>query len=86
MTRMETTVGLRELRQQASELVRRVEAGEVITITVSGRPTAQLVPAARDAWRRYEDMRDLFAGREDPAWEADLAQVDARVTDAWPQA
>ncbi|NAZ83576.1 type II toxin-antitoxin system prevent-host-death family antitoxin, partial [Kineococcus sp. R8] len=27
------TVGLRELRQQASDLVRRVEAGEEVTIT-----------------------------------------------------
>jgi prevent-host-death family protein len=36
-------VGLRELRQPASELVRRVEAGEEITITVAGRPSARLV-------------------------------------------
>jgi len=39
------SVGLRELRQDASDLVRRVQAGEEITITVSGRPSARLVPA-----------------------------------------
>lgn len=39
-------VGLRELRQNASELVRRVESGEEIEITVAGRPGARLVPSA----------------------------------------
>jgi len=32
------TTGLRELRQQASELVRRAEAGETIVVTVNGSP------------------------------------------------
>jgi prevent-host-death family protein len=40
------TVGLRELRQAASELVRRVENGEEIDITVAGRLAARIVPAA----------------------------------------
>ncbi|WP_396327627.1 type II toxin-antitoxin system Phd/YefM family antitoxin [Jatrophihabitans lederbergiae] len=31
------TTKLRELRHQASELVRQAEAGETITVTVSGR-------------------------------------------------
>ncbi|MGH8626137.1 MAG: type II toxin-antitoxin system Phd/YefM family antitoxin [Gammaproteobacteria bacterium] len=34
------SVGLGELRQNASEIVRRVEAGATVTITVSGRPAA----------------------------------------------
>ena len=38
------SVGVRELRQQASELLRRVERGEVIEITDRGRPVAQLGP------------------------------------------
>lgn len=37
-------VGVRELRQRASELLRRVEAGESIEITDRGRPVAMLVP------------------------------------------
>jgi prevent-host-death family protein len=36
--------GVRELRQRASELLRRVEAGESIEITDRGRPVAVLVP------------------------------------------
>jgi len=39
-----TSVGVRELRQRASELLRRVEGGEVIEITDRGRPVAQLSP------------------------------------------
>jgi len=38
------SVGIRELRQRASELLRRVEAGEIIEITDRGRPVAQLAP------------------------------------------
>lgn len=39
-----STVGVRELRQRASELLRRVEAGETIEITDRGRPIALLSP------------------------------------------
>ena len=35
---------MRELRQRASELMRRVEQGETIEITVRGRPVARLAP------------------------------------------
>ena len=38
------TVGVRELRQRASELLRRVEAGETIEVTDRGRPVAVLAP------------------------------------------
>jgi prevent-host-death family protein len=38
------TVGVRELRQQASALLRRVEDGETIEITDRGRPVALLTP------------------------------------------
>jgi len=38
------TVGVRELRQRASELLRRVEAGETIEVTDHGRPVAVLAP------------------------------------------
>jgi prevent-host-death family protein len=37
-------VGIRELRQRASELLRRVEAGETIEVTDRGRPVAVLAP------------------------------------------
>jgi prevent-host-death family protein len=39
-----TSVGVRELRQRASELLRRVERGETIQVTDRGRPVALLSP------------------------------------------
>jgi prevent-host-death family protein len=39
-----TSVGVRELRQRASELLRRVAAGETIEVTDRGRPVALLTP------------------------------------------
>ena len=39
-----TSIGVRELRQRASEFLRRVEAGETIEVTDRGRPVALLCP------------------------------------------
>jgi len=39
-----TSVGIRELRQRASELLRLVERGETVEITDRGRPVALLTP------------------------------------------
>jgi prevent-host-death family protein len=77
------TVGLRELRQNASDLVRRVEEGEEITITVAGRPGARLVPAAARTWRQWTDVAELFAGPADPAWEIDRDEIAHDLRDPW---
>jgi prevent-host-death family protein len=78
-----TTVGLRELRQDASDLVRRVEAGEEITITVSGRPSARLVPAGPTMWRPWAEVADLFRGPVDAEWVRDREFLDPDVRDPW---
>ncbi len=77
------TVGLRELRQDASELVRRVEAGEEIGITVAGRLAARLVSAAPRRWQRWADVADLFTGRPDPGWETDRDLIDQSFANPW---
>lgn len=59
------SVGVRELRQRASELLRRVERGEVIQITDRGRPVAQLGPLPVGS--RLEQLR--AAGDIEPAAE-----------------
>ena len=74
-------VGLRELRQRASELVRRAEAGEEITITVAARPSARLVPLVPQVWRGYDDIAELFAGPGDPLWDQDRDRLDQLVRD-----
>jgi prevent-host-death family protein len=77
------TVGLRELRQDASEIVRRVENGEQIDITVSGRLAARLVPATPKTWRRWDEVASVFAGPADPAWAGDRELVDPALADPW---
>ena len=78
-----TTVGLRELRQQASELVRRVEAGEEVTITVAGRETARLVRAGTRQWRSWASIEDLFARPADADWAHDRDLIDQAAGDPW---
>ncbi|MGM0385908.1 MAG: type II toxin-antitoxin system Phd/YefM family antitoxin [Actinomycetota bacterium] len=77
------SVGLRELRQDASDLVRRVQAGEEITITVSGRPSARLVPAHATQWRSWAEIADLFRGPDDREWEQDRQFLDHDLRDPW---
>jgi prevent-host-death family protein len=62
-----TSVGVRELRQRASELLRLVERGETVEITDRGRPVALLTPMPEGS--PLERLRS--AGGIDPA-TADL--------------
>lgn len=70
------SVGLGELRRDATGLVRRVEAGEEITITVDGGPRARLVPVDPVRWVRWDDLAGLFRGSADPTWEQDRDLLD----------
>jgi prevent-host-death family protein len=54
------SVGVRELRQQASELLRRVQAGEAIEITDRGHPVAVLGPLPADPLERLRAAGDLL--------------------------
>ena len=76
-------IGLRELRQHASEMVRRAEEGEELLVTVAGRPAAVLGPATPTRWRRYEEIAAIFAGPADTAWASDRDRVDQTLGDAW---
>ncbi len=76
-------VGLREVRQNASELVRRAQAGERLTITVSGRPAASLGPVEAALWVSWETVAEVFAGPGDPTWAADREALDDSLRDPW---
>ncbi|MFL6123491.1 type II toxin-antitoxin system Phd/YefM family antitoxin [Actinophytocola sp.] len=78
-----TEVGLRELRQNASELVRRAQEGERMMITVAGRPAAVLGPVGDKTWRRWAEVEAVFASATDPAWAADRDRLDGDVVDPW---
>jgi prevent-host-death family protein len=48
---MERDVSVRELRNRTAEVLRRVEAGERVRVTVDRRPVAELAPLpARSVW------------------------------------
>ena len=49
------TVGIRELKQNASAVIADVVAGEVVTVTSRGRPVAQISPLAKDTVRGLID-------------------------------
>lgn len=70
------TVGIRELKQQTSKILRRVrEKGEIIEITYHGETVARLVP-----------VMPLEPSREDSAavW-ANLDQLTAEISARWPE-
>lgn len=76
-------VGLRELRQNASELVRRAENGEHLTVTVAGRAAAILGPAAERRWQSWASVADVFVVPVDDELAADLRLVADDLSDPW---
>jgi prevent-host-death family protein len=57
-------VSARDLRNHTAAVLRRVEAGERVTVTVSRRPVAQLAPLQRPVWVSGPAMERLL--REAP--------------------
>lgn len=78
-----TTVPQKELRNHIGEVLRRAEAGEEITITVSGRPVAQLGPAHTRQWVSSTQLADLWAAPADPTLQQDLEILGGELTDPW---
>jgi prevent-host-death family protein len=60
-----TSVGVHEAKTQLSQLLRRVAAGEEITITNRGRDVARLVPPVRRDRRRLGFDRGRFVVPDD---------------------
>ena len=70
-------VSSRELRNHTAEVLRRVEAGE--RISVNRRPVAELVPLGRPRWSSGAAMeRILRETRADEALLDDLAAIRAQ--------
>ena len=66
-------------------MVRRVEGGEAIDITVAGRLAARLipVPVAPRRWNQWEDIAEVFDTPVDDGWESDRELVDQSVSNPW---
>jgi prevent-host-death family protein len=69
-----TRIALRELKNNASSIVRRAEAGEEFEVTVDGRPSARLLPARPQGRRRFVPVADLVASM--PEITADTTLLD----------
>jgi prevent-host-death family protein len=69
-------VSSRDLRNRTAEVLRRVESGERVRISVNRRPVAELVPLDRPRWTSGAAMeRILREARADGALLDDLAPV-----------
>jgi prevent-host-death family protein len=83
------TIRQSELRNNNAEIMRRVAAGESFTVTVHGRPVADLVPHQRRAKPQFVPsarLDELLLGPDAPApdpelWRRDLAELDELVED-----
>lgn len=58
---MTGSVSVRELRNTVSEVLRRVEGGERVTVTVDRRPVAELVPLRRRRVVPLEEARHVIS-------------------------
>jgi prevent-host-death family protein len=69
-------VSSRDLRNHTAEVLRRVEAGERVQISVNRRPVAELVPLGRPLWiSGAAAERIVREAPSDPGLLADLAAV-----------
>lgn len=68
---MAITIGIRELQQHASRYLRRVRAGETITVTDRGEPIAEIRPIPHKETVLERLVRE---GRARPA-QGDLADL-----------
>jgi len=75
------TIPQKELRNNVGEVLRRAEAGEEITITVAGRPVAQLGPTGRRQWVSGPALRAVWRTPTAPTLAADLELFPASLAD-----
>jgi prevent-host-death family protein len=77
---------MRELRQNPAPILRAVEAGDEVTVSVSGRPVARIVPLESPAWVDGERAARIYRDAVDAQWEAELriAREEEFVDDSWP--
>jgi prevent-host-death family protein len=72
------------LRNEIGRILRRAEAGEEFTVTVSGRPVARLGPLddARQ-WVPAARLQDLWNLPIDDNLASDLEEFDIQLRDPW---
>lgn len=72
---MSGDVSVRELRNHTADVLRRVEGGERLRVTVDRRPVAELLPLpARAVWVPRQRVVDALV-QSDPALRRELADA-----------
>lgn len=71
----------KELRNDVGRVLRRVEAGDVVTVTVAGRPVAELHPVRRRTWITGPALEAVFHGEAPETLADDLNRLDAALAD-----
>ncbi|MGH7912193.1 MAG: type II toxin-antitoxin system Phd/YefM family antitoxin [Candidatus Dormibacteraceae bacterium] len=79
------TIPQKQLRNQVGDVLRRVEAGETFTVTVAGRPVAELGPTHRRRWVSGLALTDIWHGPPTRGLDDDLARLGAGVVDPFGQ-
>lgn len=71
----------KELRNNVGEVLRRAEAGEEFTVTVAGRPVAQLGPARPREWVRGPALQRVWQTPAPRTLADDLVDFPAALGD-----
>ncbi|MCL1801086.1 MAG: type II toxin-antitoxin system prevent-host-death family antitoxin [Promicromonosporaceae bacterium] len=82
---MATLIAQKQLRNEIGSVLRRVEAGEAMTVTVAGRPVAELHPAARRTWVGGPALSAIWADRMPTEMELDLEAFNTEMIDPFAQ-
>jgi prevent-host-death family protein len=71
----------KELRNNVADVLRRAEAGEEFTITVAGRPVAQLGPARRRQWVSGPELARIWDTPAPRTLAEDLTRLPGELAD-----
>jgi prevent-host-death family protein len=76
-------VGIRELKNEASEIIRAVREDRVeYVVTHRGKPVAVILPVAED-WQETEAQRAAAAARADSDFWDRLEALGAEIVSRW---
>lgn len=79
-----TNVAARDLRNHTAEILRQAVDGNRVTVTVNGRPVAEISPAraGRKQFLTKADRTELISSKQaDPGLAVDLLRLAGETTD-----
>lgn len=77
------TIPQKDLRNNVGDVLRRAEAGEEFTITVAGRPVAELGPVRRRRWVGGPDLARVWETPAPTTLGVDLERFPGGLVDPY---